>query len=223
MFNHRRAASKFMKQTDPFRANVSLLLHGDGINGSTAIIDSSPSPKTVTAVGNAQISTAQSVYGGASIYFDGVNSRAALAGNSAYAMPGDFTAEMWVYQVASSGLATWFEFGRTHQFELGILMRHNSISVGPASNVIANPALANNVWTHLAVVRQASTVVVYKNGTSIASATYSSTLTASDKIFLGDSVHSAGRYWGGYIDEFCVTKAARYTGNFTPTGPIPDN
>jgi len=33
--------------------NVSLLLHGDGTNGSTTIVDSSPSPKTVTAVGNA--------------------------------------------------------------------------------------------------------------------------------------------------------------------------
>jgi hypothetical protein len=38
--------------------SVSLLLHGDGTNGSTVITDSSGSPKTVTAVGNAQISTA---------------------------------------------------------------------------------------------------------------------------------------------------------------------
>jgi hypothetical protein len=37
---------------------LTLLLHGDGTNGSTVITDSSGSPKTVTAVGNAQISTA---------------------------------------------------------------------------------------------------------------------------------------------------------------------
>jgi hypothetical protein len=53
------------------RSNVSLLLHGNGTNGSTTITDNSPSPKTVTAVGNAQISTAQSKYGGGSIAFDG--------------------------------------------------------------------------------------------------------------------------------------------------------
>jgi hypothetical protein len=52
--------------TDPNFANVSLLLYGNGINGSTSITDNSPSPKTVTAVGNAQISTAkQSKFGGA--------------------------------------------------------------------------------------------------------------------------------------------------------------
>ena len=56
---------------DPDFANVSLLLHGDGTNGSTTIVDSSSSSKTVTAVGDAQISTAQSKFGGSSIYFDG--------------------------------------------------------------------------------------------------------------------------------------------------------
>jgi hypothetical protein len=56
---------------DPVFNNVSLLLHGNGTNGSTTITDNSPTPKTVTAVGNAQISTAQSKFGGASIAFDG--------------------------------------------------------------------------------------------------------------------------------------------------------
>ena len=58
-------------ETDPYRSQVSLLLHGDGANGSTTIVDSSPSPKTVTAVGNAQISTTQSKFGGSSLAFDG--------------------------------------------------------------------------------------------------------------------------------------------------------
>ena len=56
---------------DPQFGSVSLLLHGDGANGSTTIVDSSPTPKTVTAFGDAQISTAQSKFGGASIAFDG--------------------------------------------------------------------------------------------------------------------------------------------------------
>ena len=222
MLNYYRAASRFMRQTDPYRANVSLLLHGDGANGSKTIIDSSPTPKTVPVVGNAQISTAQSKFGGASIYFDGINSRATLAGSSDYAMPGNFTVEMWVYQVASSGLMTWFEFGFTNNNEQGIMMRHNQITVGPATNTIANPGLVNNVWTHLAVVRNSSTVVVYKDGTSIGSGSVSSTLTANSGIFLGDCLHSPNRYWNGYIEELCITKAARYTGNFTPTGPIPN-
>jgi hypothetical protein len=41
---------------DEYYDSVSLLLYGNGTNGSTTITDNSPSPKTVTAVGNAQIS-----------------------------------------------------------------------------------------------------------------------------------------------------------------------
>ena len=58
---------------DPFAANVVLFLKGNGSNGSTNIIDSSPTPKTISVFGTAQISTAQSKYGGSSLYFDGTN------------------------------------------------------------------------------------------------------------------------------------------------------
>ena len=52
-------------------SNRVLLLHCDGTDGSTSFIDSSSSGHTVTAVGNAQIDTAQYKFGGASALFDG--------------------------------------------------------------------------------------------------------------------------------------------------------
>jgi hypothetical protein len=85
-------------ETDPYRSQVSLLLHGDGTNGSTTIVDSSPSPKTVTAVGDAQISTAQSKFGGASIAFDGNGDYLDASSSNQYAIgTEDFTVEGWVY------------------------------------------------------------------------------------------------------------------------------
>ena len=54
---------------DSSYASVSLLLHGDGADGSTTFTDNSPTPKTMTVVGNAKISTAQSKFGGAAMYF----------------------------------------------------------------------------------------------------------------------------------------------------------
>ena len=73
---------------------VSLLLHGDGTNGSTTIIDSSSSPKAVTAVGDAQISTAQSKFGGASIAFDGAGDWLTTPASNNFAFGiGDFTIE----------------------------------------------------------------------------------------------------------------------------------
>ena len=51
---------------DPFFSNVSLLLHMDGANGSTAFTDSGPNALTATVVGSSAIATAQSQFGGAS-------------------------------------------------------------------------------------------------------------------------------------------------------------
>ena len=57
--------------SDPNISNVVLLLHGDGTNGSTTITDNSPGARTVTAHGNAQISTARKKFRTGSILFDG--------------------------------------------------------------------------------------------------------------------------------------------------------
>ena len=51
---------------DQYWRNVVLALPMDGANGSTTFTDISPTPKAVTRYGNAQISTAQSKFGGAS-------------------------------------------------------------------------------------------------------------------------------------------------------------
>ena len=82
---------------------VSLLLHMDGANGSTTFTDSSATPKTVTAVGDAKISTAQGLFGGASGYFDGDGDGLSVANSAALNFgTGDFTIECWVYIAGNS-------------------------------------------------------------------------------------------------------------------------
>lgn len=53
---------------DPFWANTTLLLHGDGSNGSTTITDSSTSATSFTNIG-VVVNTAQSKFGGSSLAF----------------------------------------------------------------------------------------------------------------------------------------------------------
>lgn len=57
---------RFGGKVDPYWSNVVLLLHCDGANGSTTIVDSSASAKAVTAYGGAQLSTTSPLYGTAS-------------------------------------------------------------------------------------------------------------------------------------------------------------
>ena len=215
---------------DPNFAFNSLLLHGDGTNGSTVITDSSGSPKTVTAVGNAQISTTQSKFGGTSIYLDGTGDAASVASNTAFAFgTNDFTIELWVYPVSvsgnpvlfdtrPSGNGAWpviyFDGGRLRYF----LNTTDRIS---GSTVLAT----NTTWYHIALCRAGSNTKVFLNGIQEGSTYSDSTSLLQGPFALGiDSRNLTANPFNAYFDDVRVTKGvARYTANFTPpTLPFPD-
>jgi hypothetical protein len=212
---------------DPVFNNVSLLLHGNGTNGSTTITDNSPSPKTVTAVGNAQISTAQSKFGGASIAFDGSGDYLTVLNSSQFNFGvDDFTIEAWFYRTS------------TAQFEIascgnpgadGFFFTSNTsaINFGTGSAVVlasSSTSLALNVWTHIAVTRSSNVTRVFANGIAGATTTNALNNLNSTTVFRVGANRAVNAFATGYIDEFRITKGvARYTANFTPpTAPFPD-
>jgi hypothetical protein len=226
--------------TDPDFANVSLLLHGDGTNGSTTIVDNSPSPKTVTAVGNAQISTAQSKFGGASIAFNGSN-YLTVPSNSAFDFgTGNFTVEAWVRlnSLGSSNgypgarwIVGWGPVAANLGFDFAIGSTNLILSLNnfaaPTINVPHNMLI--NTWYHVAGVRSGIQVFAFIDGAIVGSATISAELTASTNqngiaVSAAEPVGATSGNWNGNIDELRITKGiARYTANFTPpTAPFPD-
>ena len=56
---------------DLYFPQVQLLLHCNGTDGATTFTDSAPTPKAVTAYGNAHVETDQAKFGTASAAFDG--------------------------------------------------------------------------------------------------------------------------------------------------------
>lgn len=84
----------------------------------------------------------------------------------------------------------------------------------------------NNTWNHFAVVRSGSGVGslrVYRNGVQIGSAANNSTnFTATTAINIGNRVSGlASEAFSGSITNFHWVKGvAKYTGSFTPTGPL---
>lgn len=219
-------------ERDPFFANVSLLLHGDGANGSTSFIDSSPTPKTVTAAGNAQISTAQSRFGG-SIVFDGSGDYLLLGGQSDFAFGlSDFTIECFYYPISAGGSnfgtlidtrasGESFASGRLSIFHNGGL----ALSFQGATGIVASSALAALQWHHVAMVRSSGITRGYLNGVQVGgnindSVSYG---IGSSRPIIGSNLSFVSGL-NGYIDELRITKGiARYTANFTPpTAPFPD-
>ncbi len=221
--------------------NVSLLLHGDGPNGSTIITDNSPTPKTVTAVGNAQISTAQSKFGGASIAFDGSGDFLTIPANADFNIgSSDYTVELWMYINQNPGL----EFGSLYRRALignygnstsgwslqlrGTSTSYTTIALGDGDTevIVADTTILQNAWHHLALSKSGADCKLFFNGSQVGSTASRSTFFDS-----GTRTFRVGRIvdlypgwdFAGFIDDVRITKAARYTANFTPpTAPFPD-
>ena len=221
-------------EADPYYNNVSLLLHGDGTNGSTTIVDSSPSPKTVTAFGDTQISTAQSKFGGSSIAFDGSGDYFEIASDASLALGATFTIEMWYYLNTTASRHTFISQAFTEAFNgAGSISIYTEGATYPAqlrvsfggSLTIGSISVAATTWTHLAVVCDNGTLSVFMDGQYAAGPTYDARHTHSTQpLFSGRLSQYAGYDTNGYIDDLRITKGvARYTSTFTPpTAPFPE-
>ena len=212
---------------DPNFAFNSLLLHGNGTNGSTVITDSSGSPKTVTAVGNAQISTAQSKFGGSAIAFDGDGDYLTVPSNASFAFgTGDFTVELWAYFGDLLGFSTLVGTrtanNATTALTVGLNVSEELYFYTNGFDIIT-AALARNTWHHLAISRQSNNLRAFVNGIQSGSAISDGKNYSTNNLAIGSTTDFVQQF-NGYIDDLRITKGiARYTSNFTPpTAPFPD-
>ena len=229
-----------LKASDP---NMKLLLHMDGTNGSTAFTDSSSSAHSVTAIGNAQLSTANKKFGTASGLFDGSGDQLRLADSSDwYFGTGDLTIDFWIYfntLPSGGGLVDiadqwedsvngWF-LSLTNGFAgmtgWAIAENYHGAAAFPYTSQGSFTTLANQ-WYHVALVRSGTSFKIYVNGNSVTSGTTSAEMHdfASPLTIGGENLYS-GRDVDGYIDEFRILKGeAAWTSNFTPpAGPYNTN
>lgn len=223
---------------DPFFSEVELLLPMDGTNASTTFTDASDNGLTVTANGNAAISTSESKFGGASAAFDGTGDYLAITHNAAIALGSDaFTIECWVFPtITPTSAGTIYGKRASAGTFAGVNIVIAATTLAPQLIVSFNGstwgilstssvALTENEWNHLAVVRNGSQWNLYVNGVSGISATTSSSVYDDGSNATMGAAPGAAFPFTGYIDDFRITKGtngARYTAAFTPpTAPHP--
>lgn len=232
---------------DPNFSNVSLLLHGEGANGSTTVVDSSSSSKTPTTVfGNAQISTSVAKFGAASLKFDGMGDAILYPHTADLHLSGDFTIEFFIYLLSAGGMIlskgggsgiAWSSYELAFDGPYVNFAGSSSNSgydigseTGATGRIGAPPT---NAWSHIAVTRSGNVYRGFLAG--LLGYTQTIALSPYDTSPRGLCVGAnfAGT-WGigtpsnsinGFIDEFRITKGvARYTSNFTPpTAPFPNS
>lgn len=225
---------------DPNFSSVSLLLHMDGSNGSTSFVDNSANAFTVTAVGNAQISTAQSKFGGSSALFDGNGDYLSIADNNAFNFgAGAFTIEAWVYYVATTGsfsiVSQRASATSNASWSLALLSANNGPTFSYSTSGTTLTTFAKtfsfsgnaNGWHHFAVCRSANTLSFFADGASLGTSALVSTpfFDSTAPVFIGaTNSTSPTSFMNGYIEELRITKGvARYTAAFTvPSQAFPN-
>lgn len=215
-------------------SNVVLLLKFEGDNNSTTFVDSGPNAVAVGVSGDAKITTTQSARDGSSLALDGSLDYLTFSSNYLSGYAGDVTIETFFKLAAlPTGNAyntSFYVFGfgpnnadQGVDFYIGnTQIRFNHYAYG--TNILSGSWTPDTTtWHHLAVVRSGNSWAMYLDGVSIATATNSNAFvtyagTAQIGICEGQSGGANAGSFNGYMDNFRITKAARYTSSFAPTG-----
>ena len=212
--------SAFTPPTAPLTniANTSLLC-----NFTNAGIFDQTAKNILETVGDAKVSTAQYKYGTGSMYFDGSGDYLTVRDNPMMQMgSGNFTIEFWWYPNSIAGYQTPYDKGYNGSSGL-VLQTGNGdgriiVYASGSAVVTSNTAVTVNNWTHMALVRNSTSLTLYQNGVSVGSATNSTNFSNTSITGIGGNVSGAIGYpINGYIDDLRITKGyARYTSTFTP-------
>ena len=209
---------------DPYFSSVVSLLHMNGTDASTTFSDAF---RTWTASGNAQIDTAQSVFGGASGLFDGTTDFIQTATSADFNFgTGDWTVEFRL-RFAALEDAVFLGDGdgsNTITFNTVGNILQVTFSGGTKSSTALTAAL--DTWYAIAVSRVGNTLYFFENGLGIGtasvtgeSANYSATNVNIGALANGNNSHN------GWVDEWRATKGVgRYSANYTvDTAAFPDS
>jgi hypothetical protein len=232
------SGTTFTPPTAPLTAvtNTALLL-----GMSNAAIFDNAILNNLETVASAQISTSVFKYGTGSMKFNGAGDVLVIPNKAAIRLGGfrsPFTMECWIYPTATptgsvgyivgdwvTGAASgpsnyaWYADGTNITF-YGVSYGNSYYDAGGI--VLAGGAYSNNVWTHIAVCYDGTTLRTFLNGSVVASGAWTglSTNLGSYAANVGiGNVATAPTGYGyiGYIDDLRLTRnIARYTATFTP-------
>ncbi len=210
---------------DPYWDNVSLLIVGNGANGTTTNIkDSSKNNLPITVHSGTIISTGQSKYGSGSILANSgylsTPSTAVLQLNST-----SFTIEGWVYPTGGSSYRSFLSkrTGGTAEYEVGMgPSGYLYVYIGMVVYQTAT-AITLNTWTYITVTYDGTNLRLFQNGNLLLTQSMSGAGSGTGFLVFFREAGTLQQQYVGYLYDVRITKSvARYTSTFTPpTEPFP--
>lgn len=210
-------------------ANVSLLLHGDGVDGSTTIIDSSNNAFVPAVTGGVQIDTAEFFVGSSSIQFTGDGYVQFPASSTFQFGTADFALEYLVRRSTNAVPSVDIDFRPSASFTsetIAIYQNGGMLHVYVlGNNIMSATAPPPNQWAAIALDRVADVFTLRIDGVAVSTfsaGTYD--FVAQDKLTIGGSVGN-NTFLTGHIQELRITKGvARHTADYTvQSAPFPNS
>ena len=203
-----------------------LLLHCDGVDGSQTFTDSATG-KTITAVGNAQIDTAQKKFGTGSALFDGTGDYLTTPDHADFNVgSGAFTFDWWIrfnsvaetqfiFDQKTGGVDRWYLMWYQPTTSLNLQVYASAARV---INLDATWLPSVNTWYHVVLVRTGNTFKAFVDGSQIGDdVSDTSAIPNMAEVFYIAVKNDGTKAINGWIDEFRFSKGiARWTANFTP-------
>jgi hypothetical protein len=139
---------------------------------------------------------------------------------------GDWTIEGWIYPTGSGSalLQNLSSVNLLHALYIDSPGTSGRVLIA-GSETITGVVLTLSTWQHVAVVRSGTSIKAYVNGTQ-SGTTYTigagtSVGASTVNTLCGNAIYSAHCFHGN-VSDIRVTRAARYTGSFTPPTSIVD-
>jgi hypothetical protein len=194
------------------------LLHFDGANGGTTFTDAQG--RVWTANNGATLSTASPKFGTASFLNNGTSGRYISTPDSAdLKLTADFTVEFFLNptNASPSQILTTKGTGGRLILSGGAIFAYDDTG----GNGMSGGSVPAGTYVHVALSKQGGTTRLFVGGSVVATSTaYGTFGNNSSNLFIG--TYSDGSYpMYAYLDEYRISKFARYTANFTPpTAPF---
>jgi len=211
-------------------ADTVYMLHGDGTDASTTIIDEAG--HSTTTAGNAQIDTAQKKFGTASILFDGTGDYTTTPDSTDFDLAGgDFTIEMWIrfstlvnvfivgQDEGGGSKDKWIVQWNAASASAEVIKFFWTVEGGSSTTVVssANAVPSVNTWYHLSVVRNGNNWHFFLDGTQVGTTQVQSGTIPDVTFALQVGSQEGILEHNGWVDELRIIKGfALWTANFTP-------
>lgn len=217
---------------EPYWANVKMLLNMNGADGATTFTDSSGTPSTFTASGNAHTEVDKFKFGGSSGYFDGASDLLIGPTNNAgfNLGAGNFTLDGWICRTndgpPNQQIAGFWDAPGSLSWSLGVIFNgafffqyslNGSYDV-TRSKQTASGAISVGEWTYIEWSRSGTTMRLFVNGVVVLThncGTDTVHFPTAAAFKIGST--ASGYHLAAYLQDLRLTKgAARNTANYTP-------